>query len=82
MVTATVESMAGDLARGGRNGRHPAEVGERGLAAQPVRIVARRDEQVAAVMVLMPLTASSSGAVAATKGSSCWSRNWISAVRC
>ena len=44
-VTASVESMAGDLARGGLERRDPAQVGPGGLRSQAFGIVAGGHEQ-------------------------------------
>jgi hypothetical protein len=43
-VTAAVKAVTGDFARGSLERCDAAELGPRGLAAQSLRVVARRDE--------------------------------------
>src|SRR4029453_19326101 len=44
-VAASVQPVAGGLARGRRDGGHPAQVREGGLAGQPVGVIAGGDQQ-------------------------------------
>jgi hypothetical protein len=44
-VAAAGESVAGDFARGCRDRSHSAQRGQRGLAAEPVRVGASGDQQ-------------------------------------
>src|SRR5512132_3567639 len=65
-VAAPVQPVPGDLARGGRARRDPAQVRERGLAAQPFGMSPAATSSTAAVSVPTPLTATSAGAAMAT----------------
>jgi hypothetical protein len=50
-VAATVQPVSAGLARAGEDGRDPAQVRERGLAAEPLGVLAGGDEQLAGMIV-------------------------------
>ena len=50
-VAAAVQPVAVGLAGAGRDGRDPAQVGEGGLAAQPVGVLAGGDQQLAGMVL-------------------------------
>jgi hypothetical protein len=58
-VPAAVEPMADGLAGGCFDGGDTAQVRERGFVAQPVRVVARGDQKIAAVSISTPSSATS-----------------------
>jgi hypothetical protein len=80
-VAAAVGAVADGLAGRGRDGGHPAQVGEGPLAAQPPRVVAGGHRQRGGGVGADPLEGQSRGAAAATSGASCASNASTSALR-
>ncbi len=81
-VAAAVESVPCGLAGRGRDRTGAAQRCERGLAAQPVRVVAGGDQQLCGGDGADALVACSAGAVCLTRSSSAMSSWSISTVSC
>ncbi len=81
-VTAAIESVAGDFARGCLLGTDAAQRGEGCLAAEPVGVVASDDEQGGGGVGADAAMGQQYGSVAGDRVGGRCSRSWISSVSC